>query len=294
MLGAEIIVECLSEAGTRIDFEARFADVSISVEAISPIFNEAVELVARDRLPLLNIIEDLVPEGWSVIVADLPQIGPSDSKREFKAIVHRMFRIAPPVTFDDEEINLYEDHPKGLISLVLVQRCPGWPVIVSQSQFWSGDNSEKRIRHAIKEKRIQAKNSPLATLVAIGVNVGTGITRLDAFDRALLATSVANYVPGKEMQAEWRLQGEFAALREGEPTHAGVLAFPRVSLGQALDPVLYHHPRSTRPLPSALLNFEQRRLVRNPASIVIEAALRTDVLAALNPLADNLDNKSMT
>src|SRR4051812_38126467 len=42
LLGASIEIEKESAAGTRIDFQARFPDTTISVEAIAPVFNAHV------------------------------------------------------------------------------------------------------------------------------------------------------------------------------------------------------------------------------------------------------------
>ena len=63
VLGADIEVEPDSEAGTRIDFLARFPDRTISVEAVAPVINAAAGEEAKRRNPLLDVIDSLAPPG---------------------------------------------------------------------------------------------------------------------------------------------------------------------------------------------------------------------------------------
>ncbi len=63
-LGASLIVEPEGISGSRIDFEARFSDATIMVEATSPITDAKIGDMLRQRNPLLDIIECSLPEGW--------------------------------------------------------------------------------------------------------------------------------------------------------------------------------------------------------------------------------------
>jgi hypothetical protein len=87
VLGADIEVEPDSEAGTRIDFLARFPDRTVSVEAVAPVINAAAGEEAKRRKPLLDVIDSLAPPGWTILVMELPDLGPSDSKKRFKELV---------------------------------------------------------------------------------------------------------------------------------------------------------------------------------------------------------------
>ena len=82
--------------GTKIDFIARFLDGTVGIEATSPLFGKQAGATTKNYVPLTEVIEELVPRGWAVSVISLPDLGPSDSKRGFKAAVKDMLNIPPP------------------------------------------------------------------------------------------------------------------------------------------------------------------------------------------------------
>ena len=88
VLGADIEVEPHSNASTRIDFLARFPDRTVSVQAVAPVINASTGEEAKRRNPLLDVIDSLAPPGWTILVMELPDLGPSDSKKRFKEAVN--------------------------------------------------------------------------------------------------------------------------------------------------------------------------------------------------------------
>ncbi|MBA3637393.1 MAG: hypothetical protein M3514_17010 [Actinomycetota bacterium] len=96
LLGGDIEPEPESEAGTRIDFRACFADGEVGVEVVSPVFDPDAAEVMKRRSSLLEIIESLASPGWRIMVDSLPDLGPSDSKRGFKAAVERLLDNRAP------------------------------------------------------------------------------------------------------------------------------------------------------------------------------------------------------
>jgi hypothetical protein len=119
-LGASLVFEMGNREGRRPDFTARDPDGAIIVEAKAPVFNAAAGEELKNRIPLLNFIESKTPSGWKVGVWQLPNIGPADSKREFNRTVENMLRVPPP-SADDEDKELMEELPSGIIHLHL------WP-----------------------------------------------------------------------------------------------------------------------------------------------------------------------
>jgi len=81
--------------------------------------------------------------------------------------------------------------------------------------------------------------------------------------------------------AKFRPTGEFMRRRVNPPPFAGVLAFPHVGLDNADEPVLYHDPRSSDPLPVALSVLEQRRYDRDRRKIIVQEAKNPDVIKQL-------------
>jgi hypothetical protein len=262
-LGGDIEAEPESEAGTRIDFRARFADGEVGVEVVSPVFDPDAGEVMKRRNPLLVIIESLAPPGWRIMVDSLPDLGPNDSKRGFKAAVERLLDTEPAepaagIKRVDTRL------PEGKLRLgILPQRAGGAEgrVIMSEPAVATWNTSEERIRKSIKKKRPQGRNVEIPSILAVYAN---GIsTTFEDFDHALygrevgtLGTETATgevYVSGSEFQAD----GVFNK-GEGDPTWAAVLAFVNVYLGGGSDPVLYLHPRFRGDLPEVLTSIERR------------------------------------
>jgi hypothetical protein len=259
----DIEAEPESEAGTRIDFRACFADGEVGVEVVSPVFDpDASEVMKRHR-PLLEIIESLAPTGWRIMVDSLPDLGPSDSKRAFKAAVERLLDTEPPepaAGFKRVETRL----PEGKLRLgILPQRASGdeGRVIMSEPAVAAWNISEEKIRKAIKKKRKQGRNVEIPSILAVYAN---GIsTTFEDFDHALygrevgfLGTETASGALGVSGSG-FHADGVFNK-GEGDPTWAAVLAFINVYLGGGSDPVLYLHPRFRGDLPGMITSIERR------------------------------------
>lgn len=119
-LGADLAFETTNPDGKCPDFAANFPDRKIIVEAIAPTFNASVGVEAKNRIPLLEIIDSKIPDGWLVGVWALPNIGPADSKQEFKRTIARLLDILPPRE-DATDLELTAELPSGVIRLHL------WP-----------------------------------------------------------------------------------------------------------------------------------------------------------------------
>jgi hypothetical protein len=185
LLGGAIEAEPESEAGTRIDFLASFADGEVGVEVVSPDFDSDASEVMKRRSPLLKVIESLAPPGWRIMVDSLPDLGPSDSKRGFKAAVERLLDTEPPepaAGFKRMETRL----PEGKLRLeILPKRTSGVEgrVIMSEPVVAAWNTSEEKIRKAIKKKRLQGRNVEIPSILAVYAN---GIsTTFEDFDHAL-------------------------------------------------------------------------------------------------------------
>jgi hypothetical protein len=263
LLGGTIEAEPESEAGTRIDFQACFADGEVGVEVVSPVFDPDAGDVMKRHSPLLEIIESLAPPGWRIMVGSLPDLGPSDSKRGFKAAVERLLDTEPPEPAAGLK-RVGTRLPEGELRLgILPQRASGVEgrVIMSEPTVAAWNISEEKIRKAIKKKRPQGRNVEIPSILAVYAN---GIsTTFEDFDYALYGREVG--VLGTETAtgvldvsgSEFHADGVFNK-GEGDPTWAAVLAFVGVYLGGGVDPVLYLHPRFQGDLPETLTSIERR------------------------------------
>jgi hypothetical protein len=198
---------------------------------------------------LLEIIESLAPPGWRILVDSLPDLGPSDSKRGFKAAVERLLDTEPPepaAGLKRVETRL----PEGKLRLgILPQRTSGVEgrVIMSEPAVAAWNTSEEKIRKAIKKKRLQGRNVEIPSILAVYAN---GIsTTFEDFDHALYgreASVLGTETPTGVLDvsgSELPTDGVFNK-GEGDPTWAAVLAFVNVYLGGGVEPVLYLYPVS--------------------------------------------------
>ncbi len=266
-VGATVEVEVETESGTKPDFLAWFGEQAFVVEATSPEFLTEFEHNQRQVGPLEAIIEQASPAGWTVFVKELPDIGPSDSKREFKRVVTRLLALPPPYS-DSETRDIDEEFCDGVIRLTLLAKGAGDAAIAKGLAFSYWINAVFKIRRAIKRKRKQVRSSGHPSLLAHHARFGA--TFRD-FDRALFGDGGGG------------LDGAFIGKGEGEPVCAGVMAFPDVGFTCPHEPVLYMHPRFRGRLPTELGAFERRvmnsdwQIVRLPASKrVLEALCPVD------------------
>ncbi|MHB8646992.1 MAG: hypothetical protein ACYDAR_14475, partial [Thermomicrobiales bacterium] len=261
----------------------------ISVEAISPTFNVAIEEEAKARDLLIDIVKTLAPPGWSVFVHDLPRIGQNERKSELKRALSEMFAVAPPSSLTDPPRGLTRQMEAGMIHVTLYPR-RGASAIAGSSRFWWGDDTVNRIRRSVKTKREQARNSSLPTILAIGARVGYGIVHADQFIDALYGERTAVFNLNREMHHEFAPGGEFMQAGTDQPTFAGLLAFPLVGINRVHQPILFHHPRYKGILPDALLTLEQHSFDLGTRQARLQEAHRSDVLAGLNLVPDGFED----
>ena len=263
LLGGDIEAEPESETGTRIDFRVRFADGEVSDEVVSPVFDPDAGEVMKRRSLLLEIIESLAPTGWRIMVDSLPDLGPSDSKRSFKATVERLLDTEPPEPAAGLK-RVETPLPEGKLRLgILPQRTSGVEgrVIMSEPAVAAWNTSEEKIRKAIKKKRPQGRNVEIPSILAVYANAIS--TTFEDFDHALYGREVGVLGTKAAMgvldvsRSEYHADGVFNK-GEGEPTWAAMLAFVNVYLGGGDDPVLYLHPRFRADLPETLTSIERR------------------------------------
>lgn len=225
-LGASIVIEDRNPDGRRPDFRAQFPDAAITVEAKAPIFDAATGAELKNRVPLLNFIESNVPIGWRVCVDQLPNIGPADSRKNFERTVQRMLNIPPP-NEEDTDRELTAELPAGIIHLHLFPNLSnerlGWEAPISLI-----DNSQERIRLAVKRKRRQVRTSQTPVVLAIQAS---GIcSDFEDFDLALFGSDYDRYDEHRRfVETGFMPNGVFNDKNSDKaPTFAGVLAFLNV------------------------------------------------------------------
>jgi hypothetical protein len=283
VLGADIEVEPASEAGTRIDFLAHFSDSTVSVEAVAPVFDADAGETAKRQSALLDIIESLAPPSWRIMVVELPDLGPSDSRRQFKKTIKELLDTVPPEV-GAEPMDLLSELPSGEMHLrVLPERGPGdvgGPVVVAHPALAVLDNSEEKIRKAVKRKRRQGRNVDTPAILAVHA---TGISsEFPDFDLALYGREVGFFDTYARQITKSEFQADGMFNRSGnDPTFAAVLAFVNVNFPGGPDPVLYLNPRFRGTLPESLLGIETRSYESEKKTVIVEPSRRAGFLGQL-------------
>lgn len=277
-LGATLKIEAANEAGKRPDFTASYADGSVIVEAVSPVFNTNAGEKMEMQKPLLDVIEKRIPTGVRCGVWELPDIGLADSKKEFKAAVELIFSNLPDSV--DDRLEIVKELSNGDIRITILPGESRSRRVAIEPLITVFDNSEDRIRNAVNRKKSQVRGSKEPVLLAIDAS---GLSsELEDFDMALFGHTFERVdMNGQTVETGFDANGLFATRREGDPTYAGVLAFLEVGFQKCTDPVLYIHPRFSGGLPSAFDVLECRSLNRGTNHIVVRDR-SADVMEGLN------------
>lgn len=274
-LGADIELEIENADGKRPDFKAHFVRQTVVVEATSPVINSDVGDEMRFQAPLLEYIENKTPKGWSIGVGSLPEIGPSDSQVEFKRKVDELLVIEPP-NDSSEKFDIEATISSGKILLHLLPKSLernrlAWDVPVGFI-----DNSEQRIRSALKKKKKQVRSSSEPVILAIQAG-GIGSDFHD-YELALFGRTYSEYLPSGEIEESFLTDGVFNNKRTEPPTYAGVLAYVGVYCGGFDQPILFQHPRYTGSYPSEMSLLERRWFDQNSLEVKRHSMGRTDLL----------------
>jgi len=258
VLGASIEVEPGGAQDIRIDFVARFPESTVSVEAVAPAFNVAIGEQVKQRNPLLDIIEASAPPDLWILVESLPELGPNDSKKQFRNTIKRLLADAAEADISSPT-EFVEELPQGTLRLKAIPKSSNAPTgrsIGVEPALSAFDDTEQRVRRAVVHKRRQGRESAGPRLLAIHA---TGMSSsYEAFDRALFGRTFTRIgLDSQVLGTGFDADGIFNK-GTGIPTWAGVLAFVRIGLRGGPDPVLYLHPRFEGTLPDALLSLERR------------------------------------
>ena len=278
-MGAKLYYEKPISGGRRPDFTVKFSGRSIIVEAISPIMDSESIKAEKNNIPLIKYIEKTKPQGWLILLLRLPDIGPADSKKEFKKAINKFFSELSSTT--ENKLEFTEILSSGLIALDCTRtdkeykRIGGGPILTSR------DDTERRIKHAIDKKRSQVRESNIPVFLAINAS---GISsEAEDFYHALYGRSVevVDYITLDRQYSYFEESGLFTKKKNDNPTYAGVLACFKYGLAGGKPPILYLNPNYPGRLPNEILQLEQRSYDFNTQSINIKSSEYNDLVSKL-------------
>lgn len=252
----EVEIEKKTTDGTttqsKPDFTATFPDYPVIVEARSTILDPNGRETSKDQSALIEILKAEIPQSWSFISWSLPQVGQSDSKKEFRKAISDIVTTLPSPE-GNASIYVTKGISSGSICLEMIPQETDKSWLAGPIDIAVDDVKEK-IEKAIHGKRKQTRQSSIPVILAINMD-GMGASYED-FDQVLFGYSHANWGTSG-FEANGLFTGR--ANKEKPPTFAGILAFFNVGLsGWEADPILYINPRFTGELPNGLLRLERR------------------------------------
>lgn len=279
ILGASIAVEVpVTNTNRQPDFTAAFPDVTITVEATVPELNRLVGKQMSANEDLVQVIESLTPDDWSVEVWRLPKLGPNDSKHKFKETIRKIFSELPSAASCNESLRIEDDSLfNGELALTLRPGRTGERAAPVRGVAAGPDDAEQRIVAAVANKKRQVRKTNTPVILAISTSP---FGDLEDYDRALYGLTFEEFdVNRKRVRTGFRPVGIFGQVRSEPPTISGVLAYRDVGFTRVVDPVLYLHPRFGGKLPASLLRLEVRSL--NDAGISVKSAKIKNVLTEM-------------
>jgi hypothetical protein len=286
ILGASIKVEVpIEQTKKNPDFLAQFPNGTIIVEATVPKTNEEIRQHSNRNEDLVEIIESLAPEGWTVAVWRLPKLGPNDSKKQFKNAIKEIFN-SHRLEDHNQIVEISSELDCGEISLTLFPGRKGDRAVGVRGMASGMDDTEIKIRKTVERKKKQVRKASEPVLLAIGTQPLSG--GLDDFDRALFGRTYERLGYFREpVEVGFDGDGLFAKKRPEPPTYAGVLAFTGVGWLGVADPVLYLHPRFDGQLPQSLYRLEQRTYTES-FGVNIQPAQGQRILQEMNFVPANV------
>lgn len=224
LAGATLTYEPLGAGGRRVDFEGVFPGGTVFVEATSPDYNWEGVTKVRHQEPLLDIIAAEAPDGWWVMVDDLPDHRPDDSRRGFRRAVRELMKNIPDVASAGDGLDVATVLPNGRLSMHLR---PGRPEDTDPVAMSPGatllENSWDRIISSVRGKRRQARAFHELGPVLLALD-SSWYTDEDDFDLALFGGTYSSLSPnGQEQASSFHATGVFATQLQAE--FAGALVF---------------------------------------------------------------------
>jgi hypothetical protein len=173
-LGAsiEIEIEKKTKDGaitqSKPDFTATFPDCSLIVEARSTILDPDGRNTSKDQSDLIEILKAQILQSWSFMAWLLPQIGPSDSKKEFKKAVAEIVADLPsPVCRTPIYVKKVISSGNIFLEMIPKEIDASW---LAGPLNDSVDDVKKNIVNAIRRKRKQARQSGIPVILAINMD----------------------------------------------------------------------------------------------------------------------------
>jgi hypothetical protein len=259
VLGAEVLPEPRGSNGTHVDYHATFPDrVVVSVECVSKRFNLEAQKTIQRQGKMTRMLDDVGPTNW---IIDFHKLPTSDSPVEFQPYVQaaRDWYATLPKPAEDGLRPTFAFEADG--GRMEIEAMP-FPNGTKPNHMGPGvafyDDSIERLKHALidSHKRKQARGAIPPVFLAIDCPFNG--PDAEDFDQALFGLAVDHRGFDWQESVGTSFNPNGLLVTDRDIPFAGVLAFLKMSMVGAADPILYLNPYQRWKLPPALACHEQR------------------------------------
>jgi hypothetical protein len=259
VLGAEVEPEPLGSNGTRVDFRATFPDgIVVSVECVSKRFNQKAQQTIERHGKMAQMLDDVGPPNWIIKFQRLPDANSPDEFQPYLAEARQFYSTLPEAVADGGHVEFAWEGGKGRMELEAIPFPKGTlpnhlgPIVTYM------DDSILRLKSALTDIRKRKQGAGASPPVFLAIDCRLHGPNVEDFDQALFGQTVdhRDFDSGISVGISFNPNG--LLVTDQDIPFAGVLAFLKLSLVGAADPVLYLNPYQRWKLPTALASHETR------------------------------------
>ena len=259
VLGAEVEYEPDGSNGTHVDYRATFPDgVVVSVECVSKRFNQEPQQTIERNANLARMLAEVGPTGWIIEFKRFPTANSADEFQPYVETAKQFYSTLPEPAADGPRVEFVWQGVNGRMELEAIPFPKGTMANHLGPAVAFMDDSIVRLRNALidSHKRKQARGATPPVVLAIDCPFNG--PDAEDFDQALFGQTVdhRDIDSGTSLGITFNPNG--LLVTDKDIPFAGVLAFLKLSVVGAADPVLYLNPYQRWKLPAALASHETR------------------------------------
>ena len=258
ILGAELVAEPLGSNGTRVDYRATFAGgIVVSVECVSKKFNQKAQRTIELQGHMGRMLDSVGPSNWAIEIRQLPEATSPDEFQPYAAKAEEFYSTLSEPAHDDQRLHFAFEGDRGRMELQAIPFHKGTKPNHFGPAVAYFDDSIVRLKNALIDahKRKQARGAEPPVFLAVDSPFNG--PNAEDFDQALFGQTV-DYRgrDGRSIGISFNPTG--LLVTDKDIPFAGVLAFLKVSMVGAAEPVLYLNPYQRWQLPTEISSHETR------------------------------------
>ncbi len=259
VLGAGVEYEPRGSNGTHVDYRATFPDgIVVSVECVSKRFNQGAQQTIERNGKQARMLADVGPIGWIIEFRRFPEANSADEFQPYVESAKQFYSTLPEPTADGRHLEFSWEGVSGQMELEAIPFPTGTMPNHLGPAVTFMDDSIVRLKNALidSHKRRQATGAVPPVFLAVDCPFNGPDT--EDFDQALFGQTVDHRDIDSRLSLGITFNPNGLLVTDKAIPFAGVLAFVRLSMAGAADPVLYLNPYQRWKLPTALASHETR------------------------------------